>query len=197
MTVPIPSSENPSFDPVAEGVSIGPLGNGTLFFKQEITMRRWMTVGLMALAFAAGTQFSGIMTASFAQDDAGVDKPSAETTKKIVAANDAIRAAMEGLKQEQRYNPITKTVNPYAVLVGGLDSMADLESGRGVDPYTFAALYAGDAIETVAAQLTKDAEGRVLYKNRLVRMYPVSRFKKLEGQRLQLSGSNVTPAEEQ
>jgi hypothetical protein len=130
-----------------------------------------------------------------AQDEQ-FEAPSEDTAKKIVVAYDSMRAAMEGLKQEQKYVPATKSLNPYSVMVGGLDVVADLESGRGVDPYTFAGLYAGDATDEIAAQLTKDEDGRLLYKNRVIRMYPISRFKKLEGQRITLtSGRPGAPSE--
>lgn len=147
----------------------------------------------LAMAFGAGVSWQQAAVPRIAAQDEQFEAPSDDTVKKIVVAYDSLRAAMEGLKQEQKYVPATKSLNPYGVIVGGLDVVADLESGRGVDPYTFAALYAGDATDEIATHLTKDDEGRLMYKNRVIRMYPISRFKKLEGQRISLtSGKGAT-----
>ncbi|MEO1982765.1 MAG: hypothetical protein ABGZ24_19825, partial [Fuerstiella sp.] len=43
--------------------------------------------------------------------------------------------------------------NYFAVSVGGIDAIRDLEEGRGVDPETYAALYAGYARPEVAKHL--------------------------------------------
>lgn len=144
-------------------------------------------VSCLILAFGAGVRWQKAMVPQIAAQDEQFQAPSEDTVKKIVVAYDSLRAAMEGLKQEQRYVPATKSLNPYGVIVGGLDVVSDLESGRGVDPYTFAALYSGDATDEIATHLTKDEEGRLMYKNRVIRMYPISRFKKLEGQRISLT----------
>ncbi len=61
-----------------------------------------------------------------------------------------------------------------------MNAQADLEAaGVGVDPGTFAALYAGMAIDEVDEQLGRDAEERLTYKKRLIQMYPVTRIQKL------------------
>jgi hypothetical protein len=86
-------------------------------------------------------------------------------------------------------------------MVGGLNAKEDLESGRGVDPETFAALYAAAydlkklnlKDESLAdwvdiGLLDYDAEGRLTYQNKVVRIYPVSRLKKLNTQRRVLIG---------
>jgi hypothetical protein len=87
-------------------------------------------------------------------------------------------------------------MNTYAIMVGGVDALDDLESGRGVDPETFAALYAGDAIDEVAQHLSRDEDGRLTYKNRPLRIYPVSRLKKLHSQRLVITGEVLLPKSE-
>lgn len=75
-----------------------------------------------------------------------------------------------------------------AVLAGGINAVDDLESGRGVDPETFAALYADEATEDVKLHLGKDEDGRLTYKNKVVRIYPISRLKKMQAQRLIITG---------
>ncbi len=114
--------------------------------------------------------------------------PSDEAQRKIQAANDALKIAMEGLKAESLYNPATSGMNVYGVLSGGLDAIDDLESGRGVDPETFAALYSDLALDDVQQHLSKDAEGRLTYKNKLVRIYPITRLKRQHNKRLLMTG---------
>jgi len=82
----------------------------------------------------------------------------------------------------------TEGVNAFAVTTGGVDAMDDLEKGRGVDPETFAALYAGQANKEVADSLDHDDQGRLTYKNKVIRMYPVSRLKELFQERLRYAG---------
>jgi hypothetical protein len=124
-----------------------------------------------------------------AQDKGG---PSDETVKKIQTAYDALRAAQDALKQEGLHKPVTKGLNSYAVLAGGLDCEKDLEEGKGVDPETFAALYAGDAVESIEPDLSRDEDGRLTYKNKVVRIYPISRLKKIHDMRGHLTGEAAT-----
>ncbi|RMG36248.1 MAG: hypothetical protein D6725_10970 [Planctomycetota bacterium] len=102
-----------------------------------------------------------------------------ETVDKLEEAWVAIKTAREALEQDGKYVAATKGTNVFAVTVGGLNAMEDLEKGRGVDPETFAALYAGLATDQVAAHLDRDEQGRLRYKNRVVRMYSIERLKKL------------------
>jgi hypothetical protein len=153
--------------------------------------------GLIAVGYLLGNlSLSPLVRAQDA--DAG---PSDDSAKKIVAANDALKAAVDQLKLESRYEAATKGINSYGVMVGGVNAKQDLESGHGVDPETFAALYAAAydlkklnlKDETLADWLDVnlldyDAEGRLTYKNKVVRIYPVSRLKKLNAQRMVLIG---------
>jgi hypothetical protein len=129
--------------------------------------------------------------------------PSDDSTKKIVEANEKLKAAVEALKLESRYESATKGINSYAVLVGGLNVKEDLEQGHGVDPETFAALYTAafdlkklnardDSLADWVdiSQLDYDKEGRLTYGGKIVRIYPVSRLKKLRAQRLVLLGES-------
>jgi hypothetical protein len=115
--------------------------------------------------------------AARAQESALDAAPSEDTTKKIVAAHEALKQAMEALKVDARYVSATKSLNPYAVLSGGVQALDDLESGRGVDPYTFALLHADDAVDEIRENLARDEQGRLTYKGRIIRIYPVSKLK--------------------
>lgn len=152
---------------------------------------------LIALGYVLGT--CSPFAPARAQE--GASGPSEDTTKKIVDANDKLKVAVEALKLESRYESATRGINSYAVLVGGLNAKEDLEAGHGVDPETFAALYTAaydlkklnardDSLADWVdiSQLDYDAEGRLTYGGKIVRIYPVSRLKKLRAQRLVLLG---------
>lgn len=94
-----------------------------------------------------------------------------DTFLQIQSAFDALTVASEAVKVDGTYVTATKGLNPFLILSAGGDAMADLESGQGVDPYTFSALYAGNANDEVKRDLTFDDNGRLLYKNELVKMY--------------------------
>lgn len=86
------------------------------------------------------------------------------------------------------------TVNFFGVSVGGIDALNDLEESRGVDPETFAGLYAGFAIPDVARHLNlkkeiagggkvrleiEASDGRLRYKGAAVRLYSQDRLRGL------------------
>jgi hypothetical protein len=154
-------------------------------------MRRYFGLitgcALVAMGYVLGA--SGIMSPAFllaqAQEGAG---PSEESQTKVRAADDALKAAAKGLEVDNTYKPATKGFNAFAITAGGIDAVQDLESGRGVDPETFAALYADRATDEVKPHLTRDPDNRLLYKNKLVRMYSVSRLKQVWARRLALAG---------
>ncbi len=153
-------------------------------------MRRFQNLlGLLALiglGYALGSTQAIRLPLVFGQNGAG--GPSDESRKKIEDANDKLKSAMDSLRQEGLYKPVINGLNSYAVLAGGLDSRRDLEEGKGVDPETFAALYAGDAIDEIAVDISRDEEGRLTYKNKVVRIYPISRLKRIHQQRQLLTG---------
>ncbi len=153
--------------------------------------------GVFGAGFAAGQgsfRFGGGV--AHAQEDAAAPAAggalSDETRAKIKAAADAMNAAVESLKLDQQWFPATKGINTFGVLTGGLNSMKDLEEGRGVDPETFAALYAGLAADEIADKIGRDPEGRVTFNGRLVRMYPVSRLKSLYASRASNTGEDIS-----
>jgi len=129
----------------------------------------------------------------------GADSPAAqplsdETKTKIKAAADALKAAMEALQGEGRYDSAIKGTNAFAVLTGGGNSLADLKSRGGVDPETFAALYAGLASDSVIVDLGKDPEGKLTYKNRVVQMYPISAIRAAYARRADITGEDLLPS---
>ena len=84
--------------------------------------------------------------------------------------------------------------NYFAVSVGGIDAIKDLEEGRGVDPETFAGLYAGFALPAVAEHLNArpvpgggikitSPDGRLRYKGTAIRLYSPARLRSLFEQR--------------
>jgi hypothetical protein len=124
-------------------------------------------------------------------------EPSESNQEKIREAYAALKSAGTSLATDDMYKLATQGVNGFAVTVGGVDAMADLENGRGVDPETFAALYAGMGIDDVVAELDNDEQGRLRYKGKVIRMYPISKLKQLYARRMKYSGeggkTNSTP----
>lgn len=118
-----------------------------------------------------------------------------ETKTKIKAAADALKTAKDALEAEGRYaDSAIKGINSFTVLTGGGNSLADLKAGGGVDPETFAALYAGLASDTVIVDLGRDGEGKLTYKGRVVRMYPVSAIRAGYARRSEITGEDLLPA---
>ena len=149
---------------------------------------------LLALGYLAG--HVGLLAPQdlSAQNAAAAPQgPSEDSVEKITSGFDAIKTAAASLKREGRYVPATSGMNLFAVSVGGLDVKGDLEKGRGVDPETFAALYAGLANVEIQEHIAKDSQGRVTYKGKVVQMYPIRRLTQLFKERLKYSGEEATP----
>lgn len=154
-------------------------------------------LGLLLVGYGLGTTglfAPGFLRAQGKDDDeasneklaarASIDELPKETLEKVKAAFEALRVARDALEGQNRYTSIIQDdFNAFAVTVGGVDAMKDLQSGRGVDPETFAALYAGRAKPEIAVDIDKDEEGRLTYKNKVVRMYSISRLKRMFEQR--------------
>jgi hypothetical protein len=122
-----------------------------------------------------------------AQAAADADQTSQE---KVIKAHEAVQAAMDALIKEKRYVPAINGTNAFAVSVGGLDAVRDLESGYGVDPETFAGLYAGLAVDEVEKKLETDDKGVLRYNKKPVQLYPISRLKELFVAREKASGTS-------
>jgi hypothetical protein len=160
-------------------------------------------LALLTIGYALGASqilSPGVLLAQGKGKTKGADAQTAqplsdETKTKIKAAADALKAAMEALQAEGRYDSAIKSVNTFAVLSGGGNSVEDLKRGvGGVDPETFAALYAGLATDQIIVDLGRDAEGRMTYKNRVVRMYPVSVIRRAYASRADITGEDLLPA---
>jgi hypothetical protein len=155
----------------------------------------WKTVSVLSvfgLGYLAGSsQFAGH---SSAVAQVGDDAVGEEVAKSITAAYSALQTVRSNLNQEGRYNPATKLMNVTAVMAGGIDSIADLESGRGVDPETFGALYAEQASAEVAVDLKTDENGRLTYKGKVVRMYSIEKLKAFYKERLKFAGDDEDSA---
>lgn len=141
---------------------------------------------LIAVGYVLGTSQSFQSTTLLAQQKSGT--PTEETEDKIKNAMKLLSGAQSALEEESFMTTATKGVNAFAVSCGGVNAMKDLEAGNGVDPETFAALYADLAKPDIATHLGRDDQGRITYKNKIVRMYPVSRLKKLFATRLKYTG---------
>ena len=161
---------------------------------------RWVQgVMLMGVGYCLGVVSMQSGWRAWAQNEGAAPASTAgaaseDATKKIVAAYKALEAAREALEGESLYIPATKTLNVFGTLSGGVDAMSDLESGRGVDPETFAALYAGQAKDELVPKLSRDEENRLLYNGKLIQMYPISRLKKLYDSRAALTGEKPSKA---
>ncbi len=146
-------------------------------------------LGLVAIGYVWGASGTVEVNPVQAQGAAAANGgPSKETVEKITSVFNVANLAATALTNEGLYKPATKGVNMFAVVSGGVDALNDLETGRGVDPETFAGLYADQQIDDIAAKLDRDDQGRITYNNKVVRMYPISRLKKLYQQRLLFSG---------
>jgi hypothetical protein len=140
----------------------------------------------------AGFVLGALAVSPFASAPAQVTTPPDDTAgepveitpanaEKVKQASDAVNTAQTALAQDGLYNPAIRGLNAYATLSGGVDAVADLESGRGVDPVTFAGLHIGLATDEVLPHLAYDPNGRLTYRGKLVRMYPPERMKRMNG----------------
>ena len=122
--------------------------------------------------------------------------PSDDAIKKIREAYAAMKNAASQLSLESRYSSVTHAVNPFSILVGGINVKDDLEDERGVDPETFAALNV--SIFEIKKNKAKndmladwvdvnlfnyDSSGRLTYRNKVLRVYSISRLRRLNAQR--------------
>jgi hypothetical protein len=147
--------------------------------------------GLVLFGYALGVlQFSAPLPLR-AEPTTDISGP---VRDKLRDADRVLAEAMQALQDDKRYIPAIMGLNAFATSVGGVDAMADIESEQGVDPETFAGLYAGQAVPEVAEHLARDAQGRVTYKNRVVRLYNPTRLKQLFANRAEFAPTAATAA---
>jgi hypothetical protein len=153
-------------------------------------MRGGLGLALVAVGYFLGS--TGVLQSppAHAQVQPGEDPLNKDTKVKIKTAYEALMAAKEALANDGRYIPATDptVLNAFGVLSGGLNAVNDLESGQGVDPETFAALYADFAAGNLREDIARDAQGRLTYKNKVIRMYPIARLKQEFARRRELAG---------
>jgi len=116
---------------------------------------------------------------------------SPEVAERIQDLRIAMRQAMDTLEGEGKYETITVGMNSFFLLSGGGNAREDLDSGRGVDPETFAALHAGYALPEIGDHLGYDEKGRLTYQNKVVRMYSVSRLRQFYEQRMKFADEGL------
>jgi hypothetical protein len=187
--------------PFFEGFSHPGMGLKIPSKSEELRMRTILRGGLGLALVAVGyvLGISGVLQSPLAEaQQAQPETPgtpeatglSKEAQEKIKTAHEALVAAKEQLANENRYNPATEPeiLNVFGILSGGVDAVADLEGGRGVDPETFAALYADMAAGNLRADIEWDSQGRLTYKNKVIRMYPIAHLKQTFAIRRQLAG---------
>lgn len=153
-------------------------------------MRRWQSVlaysAVLAIGYIAGTSGFSVNTNAEAQDkDKSLGKPSVKLTTAVMALSEAA----DSLKTDGQYEAITQGTNAFLVLCGGGNARADLESGAGVDPETYGALYAGLAIPEMQDQVKKDDNGRLTFNGQVIQMYSKSKLQKAYATRMKLAGS--------
>jgi hypothetical protein len=98
---------------------------------------------------------------------------------------------MEALQLEQRYTPATKGINGFAILTGRCNALTDLESGAGVDPETYAALYVGLAADEIQEHIGFDARGQLTYKGKRVALLSKNRLRTLYATRAAITGEEL------
>jgi hypothetical protein len=114
------------------------------------------------------------------------------TKDKVKDAQKAVDNAQRALLTDKTYQPVINGINAFATTVGGVDALKDLEEGRGVDPETFAGLYAGQILSKHEMHLDKNANGQLTYKGKVIRMYSIDRLKKLYAKRVEIQESKKT-----
>jgi hypothetical protein len=155
-------------------------------------MRRWKTAAFGAAMLAVGYLLGATGAWESGRVTAQDARVSASVRDKIIAANNALQQAADALKSEGGYNAVTEGVNAFLVLTGGGDAQQDLESGLGVDPETFAALYADRAIPEIQENLARDADNRLTYNGKVVQMYSKSRLQRLYAERTKLTTTGLS-----
>ncbi|MEZ6126569.1 MAG: hypothetical protein R3C49_25890 [Planctomycetaceae bacterium] len=150
-----------------------------------ISRRSFCQLGAAALT-------TGLASPLLRADEGGDDQ--VELSPQTMAMYRQMYRGMEelnGFLQATEFeNSAIVQMNYFALSVGGIDAVRDLEDGRGVDPETFAGLYAGYARPEVAEHLNMEylpggavrviaADGRLRYKGTAVRMYSPDRLSEL------------------
>ncbi len=143
------------------------------------------TLSVLAIGYGLGMFFHPEPTPLHAQSisQTGLER---ETIANFQLLHQKLGEVGTELEGEGKYTSAVDGANAFAIAFGGVDAIKDLEENRGVDPETFAALYAGRANPEVFPHLGTDSKGRLTYKDNVVRMYSRERLRKLYSRRDQL-----------
>ena len=110
-------------------------------------------------------------------------RPRGEAYVKFFRAADKLE---QSLIAESLMTAVVQGTNFFAISVGGVDAVLDLEEGQGVDPETFATIYAGRASGKILPFLDQDSAGRWRYKGTIIRMYSRERLREVFQRRDQM-----------
>jgi hypothetical protein len=153
-------------------------------------MGRLKTVVSGLILFAAGyctATLNGFAPSQIeATQDAAPDQLSGDALKAYKKVTKAVKELNNLYEASGQSTSAFKGVNYFAASVGGINAERDLEEGRGVDPETFAAIYAGEATAKIKENLDSDELGRLRYKKNVIRLYSQERLQMMFKQRGQL-----------
>jgi hypothetical protein len=159
--------------------------------KRNVKMKRLPVVLSFAVVFGCGFlcgTFRAVdPTTAQAQEELGVEEISNDTLIAYLKFRKGCIDLGDSLAAEDLNIPATEDINFFALSVGGIDAVRDLEEGRGVDPETFAAIYADRASPEVTQHFDVDDLGRVRYKGTVVRMYSKARLREIFQRRDQIT----------
>jgi len=146
---------------------------------------------LLVAGYAAGVLTSA--TAATLQAQQGDDLQfGTDVLRAYRLVNKSVRELNSLLSAGGQSTTVTTGINFFGASVGGVNAEQDLEEGRGVDPETFAGLYADMAIPKIAENLDYDEQGRLRYKKNVIRVYSKERLRALFHQRDQLDVRSET-----
>ncbi|MEZ6034848.1 MAG: hypothetical protein R3C17_17285 [Planctomycetaceae bacterium] len=166
-------------------------------------MRRIAVLVSGLVLFAAGFVCGHLDSALPSMLNAQQDNPSKYSEQMLTAYQKARKAVVDlndMFIATGQSTAAASDVNYFSVSVGGIDVHRDLEEGRGVDPETFAALYAYEDQITngvkerifkqfgvdVSQHLDTDDNGRIRYKQKVVQLYSTERLNELFNRRDEL-----------
>lgn len=155
----------------------------------SIVHRSFCAALLLGLGYLIGVSGVGMQQLTAQDKNVAGDQEglvSEQTGGKIRDAHRRLQDAKEALEADGKYEAITEGINSFLIFTGGGNAREDLESGRGVDPETYAGLYAGKALPEIQTLLGLNEHGQITYNNEVVRLYPKSRLQKLFTQRTQI-----------
>jgi len=141
---------------------------------------------LFISGLVVGTLLSPAPLSLHAQQESETTQVSKDVLDAYKRAHKAIRELNNLFVASGESTTVFGGVNYFATSVGGINAERDLEEGRGVDPETFAALYAEMATPRIAQHLDFDEQGRLRYKKNVIRIYSRDRLKQLFQRRDQL-----------